>query len=99
MDSFFLAETLKYLYLLFSEDNDLTFDIDDFILTTEAHIIPLSLANTETSAKDIHYTVPVTCPNIKLAWLEVNIYHKLLVKQCSASRYLYPLDESIISNR
>lgn len=28
MDSFVLAETFKYLYLLFSEDNDLMIDID-----------------------------------------------------------------------
>lgn len=44
MDSFVLAETFKYLYLLFSSKKDLIINIDDFIFTTEAHLLPLSLA-------------------------------------------------------
>jgi hypothetical protein len=40
MPSFFLSETLKYLYLLFDEDNILHQDDDrDWIFTTEAHPI------------------------------------------------------------
>jgi mannosidase alpha-like ER degradation enhancer 2 len=35
MPSFFLTETLKYLYLLFSSDNVMPFD--DVVFTTEAH--------------------------------------------------------------
>jgi len=35
MPSYFLAETLKYLYLLFSDDNELRFD--QVIFNTEAH--------------------------------------------------------------
>ena len=37
MDSFFLAETLKYLYLLFAPENSLPFD--KVVFTTEAHPI------------------------------------------------------------
>ena len=44
MDSFVLAETFKYLYLLFAEERDLIVDLDDFVFTTEAHLLPLSLA-------------------------------------------------------
>ena len=33
--SFFLAETLKYLWLLFSPDD--AFDLDEWVLNTEAH--------------------------------------------------------------
>ena len=44
LDSFVLAETLKYLYLLFSEEKDLPIKIDEFIFTTEAHLLPLSLS-------------------------------------------------------
>merc|ERR1719418_365133 len=44
MDSFVLAETFKYLYLLFSEDEDMIIDIDSFVFTTEGHLLPLSLA-------------------------------------------------------
>ncbi|KAG0341585.1 hypothetical protein BG000_008644 [Podila horticola] len=35
MESFFLAETLKYLYLIFSPPNVIS--LDDFVLNTEAH--------------------------------------------------------------
>ena len=44
MDSFVFAETFKYLFLLFSEKEDLNVDIDDFIFTTEAHLLPLFLS-------------------------------------------------------
>ena len=44
MDSFVLAETFKYLYLLFAEEEDLVLDMDEFIFNTEAHLFPLSLA-------------------------------------------------------
>ena len=39
MESFFFAETLKYLYLLFTEDDILP--LDRFVLTTEAHPLPV----------------------------------------------------------
>ena len=48
MDSFVLAETFKYLYLLFAEEEDLVLDMDDFVFNTEAHLFPLSLANSIT---------------------------------------------------
>ncbi|KAI8913243.1 glycoside hydrolase [Gorgonomyces haynaldii] len=35
MESFFLAETLKYLYLLFSEDS--VIPLDEYVFNTEAH--------------------------------------------------------------
>ncbi|XP_018525913.1 ER degradation-enhancing alpha-mannosidase-like protein 3 [Lates calcarifer] len=47
MDSFFLAEMFKYLYLLFSEKSELPIDIDDYIFTTEAHLLPVSLSTTQ----------------------------------------------------
>ena len=51
MDSFVLAETFKYLYLLFADESDIAFDMDDFVFTTEAHLLPLSLANVKPTAK------------------------------------------------
>ena len=39
MESFFLAETLKYLYLLFSEDDVLP--LDRWVFNTEAHPLPI----------------------------------------------------------
>ena len=45
MDSYFLAEMFKYLYLLFTPDNEeLPIDIENYIFTTEAHILPLHLS-------------------------------------------------------
>ena len=40
MESFFLGETLKYLYLLFS-DNPKLMDIDKWVFNTEAHPLPI----------------------------------------------------------
>ena len=54
MDSYVLAETFKYLYLLFSESDDMAVKVDDFIFTTEGHLIPLSISldgNTSTTSK------------------------------------------------
>lgn len=44
MDSFVLAETFKYLYLLFSEESEHVINVHDFIFTTEAHLLPLYLS-------------------------------------------------------
>ncbi|KAH9500779.1 ER degradation-enhancing alpha-mannosidase-like protein 3 [Bulinus truncatus] len=61
MDSFVLAETFKYLFLLFSEKDNVLLDIDDFIFTTEAHLLPLTLSvgnyswkNTPSAHNDIY---------------------------------------------
>ncbi|KAI0301837.1 alpha-mannosidase [Multifurca ochricompacta] len=41
MESFVLSETLKYLYLLFDEDNPLHRDDSNYVFTTEGHILSL----------------------------------------------------------
>ncbi|VDN88286.1 unnamed protein product [Brugia pahangi] len=51
MDSFVLSETLKYLYMIFTDPSDLKIDLDNYVLTTEAHFIPLSIADTDNSEK------------------------------------------------
>lgn len=40
MESFFLGETLKYLYLLFSDDPALL-SLDAYVFNTEAHPLPI----------------------------------------------------------
>lgn len=40
MESFWIAETLKYLYLLFSDDPDLV-SLDTFVFNTEGHPLPM----------------------------------------------------------
>ncbi|CAL8387186.1 unnamed protein product [Boreogadus saida] len=75
MDSFFLAEMFKYLYLLFSEKSHLPFDIDDYIFTTEAHLLPVSLSTTQAPCRPnatdappvVHEEDPFTysCPSVQ----------------------------------
>ncbi len=41
-----MAETFKYLFLLFADERDSPLNMDDFVFTTEAHLFPLASANT-----------------------------------------------------
>eukprot|EP00039_Didymoeca_costata_P019683 m.338531 g.338531 ORF g.338531 m.338531 type:complete len:619 (-) comp18457_c0_seq1:83-1939(-) len=41
MESFFLGETLKYLYLLFEDPNDQVLPLDKWVFNTEAHPLPV----------------------------------------------------------
>merc|ERR1712013_77613 len=49
--SFFLAETLKYLYLLFS--NDSLLDLEMWVFNTEAHPLPVKGINSFYRAKQL----------------------------------------------
>ncbi|KAF7664734.1 hypothetical protein LDENG_00167100 [Lucifuga dentata] len=76
MDSFFLAEMFKYLFLLFADAEDLPFDVEDYIFTTEAHLLPLSLSTApcpsaspanKTSEEELDDSnFDWTCPNTHL---------------------------------
>ncbi|XP_034438041.1 ER degradation-enhancing alpha-mannosidase-like protein 3 isoform X2 [Hippoglossus hippoglossus] len=74
MDSFFLAEMFKYLFLLFAEVEDIPFDVEDYIFTTEAHLLPLSLSaaphsssSNRTSQEELDDSnFDWTCPNTRL---------------------------------
>ncbi|XP_012720282.2 ER degradation-enhancing alpha-mannosidase-like protein 3 [Fundulus heteroclitus] len=76
MDSFFLAEMFKYLFLLFAEAEDIPFDVEDYIFTTEAHLLPLSLSmapnsssipSNRTSDEEMDDSnFDWTCPNTRL---------------------------------
>ncbi|CAL8069973.1 unnamed protein product [Calicophoron daubneyi] len=41
MESFFLSETLKYLYLLFDEDNPVNRNELDYVFSTQGHLFPV----------------------------------------------------------
>ena len=41
MESFFLAETLKYFYLLFEDQSNENISLDKWVFNTEAHLLPL----------------------------------------------------------
>ena len=53
MDSFVLSETFKYLFLLFVEPGELVLDLDEFIFTTEGHLLPLTLASIRTNISSV----------------------------------------------
>ncbi|BET00321.1 Glycosyl hydrolase family 47 [Nesidiocoris tenuis] len=70
MDSFVLAETFKYLFLLFADAEDLVIDLDKFLFTTEAHLLPLTLARAPKNSSllsisddDLESDVPNQCPS------------------------------------
>ncbi|KAL5640918.1 hypothetical protein ACGC1H_001409 [Rhizoctonia solani] len=42
MESFALSETLKYLFLIFDEDNKINSDDQNMVFTTEGHLVTLS---------------------------------------------------------
>ncbi|KAA3672432.1 ER degradation enhancer, mannosidase alpha-like 1 [Paragonimus westermani] len=41
MESFFLSETLKYLYLLFDDSNPVNLNEEDYVFSTQAHLFPI----------------------------------------------------------
>jgi len=41
MDSYFLAETLKYFYLIFAERPQDVVSLKQLLMTTEAHFLPI----------------------------------------------------------
>ncbi|CAL1300944.1 unnamed protein product [Larinioides sclopetarius] len=80
MDSFVLAETLKYLYLLFANKDELTLEVDDFVFTTEAHLLPLSLARINNSS---------LVESQKLPSLEESVVEDF-THSCPNTNYLFP---------
>lgn len=70
LDSFVLAETFKYFYLLFSDPADLPIDLDDYILTTEAHLLPIGLPERPLGNRGSSQTPPPPTPATpyKRAW-------------------------------
>ena len=69
MDSYFLSEMFKYLYLIFNEGpsgSEIPFDIDDLEITTEAHWVPITNRNTHKKSTFIY-----KCQNVKESFADV----------------------------
>ncbi|KAI9801923.1 MAG: alpha mannosidase-like protein [Piccolia ochrophora] len=64
MESFFLGETAKYLFLLFDPDHPLNHLDAPFVFTTEGHplILPKAMAGTERPPHDDDTSIKATCP-------------------------------------
>ncbi|XP_055717463.1 ER degradation-enhancing alpha-mannosidase-like protein 3 isoform X2 [Salvelinus fontinalis] len=98
MDSFFLAEMFKYLFLLFAEEEDLPFNVEDYIFTTEAHLLPLSLslstaprapsppANSTVQAESL----PHLSASVKSLWSEEELDDSNFDWTCPNTRLLFP---------
>ncbi|CAH8504183.1 unnamed protein product [Schistosoma rodhaini] len=71
-DSFVLAETFKYLYLLFAEPSDIPINVDDYIFTTEAHLLPLSLSRQRYSIQNVFHT---RIPNVSSVFIKTSQYN------------------------
>jgi len=56
METFFLAETLKYLYLTFLPNPRAVLNLDDYVLTTEAHpLLKLKTSSAEKNSRQQHF--------------------------------------------
>lgn len=80
MESFALSETLKYLYLLFDEENPLASSDSNLIFTTEGHILTLNATHLRPlsksrrlSRKYENLSCPANNPSIKTPPLSSNI--------------------------
>ncbi|XP_071010167.1 ER degradation-enhancing alpha-mannosidase-like protein 3 isoform X2 [Oncorhynchus clarkii lewisi] len=96
MDSFFLAEMFKYLFLLFAEEEDLPFNVEDYIFTTEAHLLPLSLSTApHAPSPPVNSTVqaaslPHLSASVKSLWSEEELDDSNFDWTCPNTRLLFP---------
>jgi ER degradation enhancer, mannosidase alpha-like 3 len=66
MDSFVYAETFKYLYLLFEEEENLVIDMNEFILTTEVRFLFLFILKFYFFLKNLKaHLIPLSLVNYK----------------------------------
>ncbi|KAL7063036.1 hypothetical protein AAHC03_0587 [Spirometra sp. Aus1] len=57
MESFWMAETLKYFYLLFSDEAAAKFDLKNWVFNSEAHPFPIPSNETDISLLNQVYTL------------------------------------------
>lgn len=86
LDSFFFSETLKYLYLLFDENNFA--NTEHYLFTTEAHLIPLKNDYVSSLDKDLVAGVPL-CRALCPAFRGMHFSQKM-------ARYIKSIEESLI---
>ena len=91
MDSFVLSETFKYLYLLFSKPNELPINIADYVFTTEAHLLPLSLAR-------MTGNVSVPSSDMLDGDLDSSAHDTEFFRSCPNAHYIYPGKQQFAEN-
>lgn len=90
MESFFLSETCKYLYLLFDEDNPLHRSDNKYIFTTEGHVVPIDKRFRERQWSDLG-----PCEDRALSQTHPSNWHHSNTSNCNRipeeRRYALPL--------
>ena len=94
MESFFLGETLKYLFLLFSDDDSLV-SLDEWVFNTEAHPLPIRQSSSISWWQNIDDLIYLrhnritwrhgTMMQSKTAWRHVTMIQSVSM----TSRYIY----------
>lgn len=65
METFVLSETLKYLYLLFDEDNEIHHTRDNVVFSTEAHPMWISTSTMKSYSQNKYFTDPLYLQHLK----------------------------------
>ena len=86
MDSFVLSETFKYLHLLFADETQIPINVDDFVFTTEGHLLPLSLARLSNRT-----ALPLSDEQL---FDEVHDVDVEFARSCPSTSYLFPQNEN-----
>jgi len=104
MESFFISESLKYLYLLFDEDNRINNEFTNSLFTTEGHflILPHSVYHNK-DYKNSSYLSTKSDSNFKCPYIEFNLEKPLLSRQQKVKIYslvnkLSPLEENLLGS-
>ena len=88
MDSFFLSETLKYLYLIFDEENSM--NSANIVFTTEGHIIPIERVVTPST------TLVQACPRAReRASMHMFSFAAILTDREHVQAQCDPIDQSL----
>jgi mannosidase alpha-like ER degradation enhancer 1 len=75
MESFVLSETLKYLYLLFDEENPLASSDSNLIFTTEGHVLTLNATHLRPMSKSRRLSRKVSYPPVHKSQDNSGILH------------------------
>lgn len=77
MESFWLGETLKYLYLLLDDSSPQLLPLDQYVFNTEAHPLPIQDSAADLAARSHYLTHPphplVHPLQVRAPWVPVEI--------------------------
>ena len=95
MPSYFLAETLKYLLLLFGPDDYIS--LDDFVFTTEAH--PLRKLKSDEEDEDVPLCILQSRPPVPVPWTLVLIVSLIATVVLGLFYFIWKLSKAFLALR